>query len=178
MSDHDTAFPPYTYVPGLGRPHPVSSPLGHSHGVVHPPAEPIRGGDWSESRDFKLGAALFNAGYYWEAHEAWERLWHAHGREGAIADLLKALIKLAAAGVKVRQGQPAGVVVHARRAADLFQAIQNQTQEQMLLGLNLARFAELARSIADEPPLDPVGRNAVVGPVFSFRIDPEPITPS
>lgn len=178
MNEHDDAFPPYSYVPGLGRPHPVSSPLGHSHQVTRPPAEPIREGDWIASREFNRGIGLFNAGFYWEAHEEWERLWHAHGRSGPIADLLKALIKLAAAGVKVRQGQPAGVVVHARRAADLFQAIQNQTQEQMLLGLNLARFAQLARSIADKPPLDPVGRDAVVGPVFSFRIDPEPITPS
>ena len=178
MNEHDDAFPPYTYVPGLGRPHPVSSPFGHSYQVRRPPAEPIGAGDWSGSREFIRGTKLFNAGFYWEAHEEWERLWHAHGRSGPIADLLKALIKLAAAGVKVRQEQPAGVVVHARRAADLFLKIHNQTQEHMLLGLNLTRCAELARSIADRPPLDPIGRDAVVGPVFRFQIEPEPITPS
>ena len=62
---------------------------------------------------------LFNAGYYWEAHEAWEGLWHAHGRRGATADLIKGLIKLAAAGVKVRERRPRGVITHSRRAASV-----------------------------------------------------------
>ncbi|TGQ49534.1 DUF309 domain-containing protein, partial [Mesorhizobium sp. M1C.F.Ca.ET.210.01.1.1] len=26
---------------------------------------------------FRWGIDLFNHGYYWEAHEAWEPLWHA-----------------------------------------------------------------------------------------------------
>ena len=45
---------------------------------------------------------------YWEAHEAWEELWHACGRMGPTADFLRGLIKLAAAGVKVREGRPRG----------------------------------------------------------------------
>ena len=63
--------------------------------------------DAAASPMFRRGVALFNAGYYWEAHEAWEGLWHAYGRRGPTADVLKALIKLAAAGVKVREGQRA-----------------------------------------------------------------------
>ena len=44
-------------------------------------------------------------------------IWHAAGRKGPLADLLKGLIHLAAAGVKAREGIANGVARHARRAA-------------------------------------------------------------
>ena len=114
------SLPPYTYVPGSQWPHPTRSPAGHLFGVVHATAEPIEDGRWEASALYRRGVELFNAGYYWEAHEAWEPLWHAHGRRGVIADVLRALIKLAAAGVKVLEGRPDGVRTHASRAAALF----------------------------------------------------------
>ena len=75
---------------------------------------------------FRRAIELFNAGYYWEAHEVWEELWHVEGRRGPTAELLKALIKLAAAGVKVREGQrtrrphslPARAAFRSLRAAE------------------------------------------------------------
>lgn len=69
--------------------------------------------------DFRLAADLFNHGYYWEAHEVWESLWIAAGRRGAWALLLQGLIKLAAAGVKCREGRREGVRRHAVRAGEL-----------------------------------------------------------
>src|SRR4051812_10662399 len=112
----DDAMPPYAYVPGGPWPHPTRSPRGHSHGVEQGREPPVEGDDWERSPAYLRGVALFNAGYYWEAHEAWEALWHAHGRKGPTADVLRGLIKLAASGVKVRQRQVHGVVTHARRA--------------------------------------------------------------
>src|SRR5258708_8137214 len=107
----DESFPPYTFVPGR-NPHPVSDPQGHSHGKPphHPPAPDVD--RWYESRAYLRGADLFNHGFYWEAHEAWESLWHACGRSGPTADFLRGLIKLAAAGGKVREGAPQGVACH------------------------------------------------------------------
>ena len=61
-------------------------------------------------RCLERGRALFNARLFWEAHEAWERLWHAHGRRGPTADLLKALIKLAAAGARAQAHGGRGVL--------------------------------------------------------------------
>src|SRR5947209_5417022 len=104
--------PSYAFVPGGPWPHPASSPMGHAFGLARGPVEPIGDGEWSKSAEYLRGVRLFNAGYYWEAHEAWEALWHAHGRSGATADVLKALIKLAAAGLKVRQRQTHGIIVH------------------------------------------------------------------
>jgi hypothetical protein len=112
---------------------------------------------------------LFNAGYYWEAHECWEALWHAHGRHGATADLLKGLIKLAAAGVKVRQRQRHGVVTHARRAAACFAAAQ-AAGGRFQLGLDLEESIRQAATTAAVPPDDPAPPGARVSRVFDFRL--------
>jgi hypothetical protein len=117
------------------------------------------------------GLALFNAGYYWEAHEAWESLWHAHGRRGETADLLKGLIKLAAAGVKIREGRVAGVMTHARRAGALFEAVKASGGPRWL-GLELDFLIEQAGKIAEQPPEDPAPRGAAVSPVFEFTLEP------
>ena len=66
----EKSFPPYAYLPGR-QPHPVRDPAGHSYHVEPMPvaAEAPLGSDV-----FLWGLDLFNHGYYWEAHEAWEGL--------------------------------------------------------------------------------------------------------
>jgi predicted metal-dependent hydrolase len=126
---------------------------------------------WESSPAYLRGIELFNAGYYWEAHEAWESLWHAHGRRGPTAEALQALIKLAAAGVKVREGRPAGVQTHAARAAALFdRACEAGGRNQ--LGLDLEEWADRAWSLADHPPVDPAPAGMAVSRVFEFAIEP------
>jgi hypothetical protein len=118
----DEPFPPYAFVPGRS-PHPTSDPAGHSFGiepVVPPRVEPER---WHECRPYLYGIDLFNAGYYWESHVAWESLWMACGRKGVVADFLKGLIKLAAAGVKALEGKPEGVKSHSGRAPELWREV-------------------------------------------------------
>ncbi len=114
-------LPPYAYTPGR-FPHPVRDPQGHSFGRPPPSVSPTELADWRTSRVYRVGVDLFNHGYYWEAHEAWEALWNALGRRGVEADFVKGLIKLAAAGVKAREGRAEGVARHARRAEALFRA--------------------------------------------------------
>lgn len=164
-------FPAYTYVPGGPHPHPVSDPRGHSHGRPPYRAEPVVGEDWAGSADFVRGVALFNAGYYWEAHEAWEFLWHAHGRSGPAADVLRGLIKLAAAGVKLRQGQAHGVATHARRAAEIFRAVAAGGRAR-LLGLELSGLAADAERIVVEPPRTELPPGAPASPVLPCRLEP------
>jgi hypothetical protein len=164
----DVPLPPYTHVPGR-TPHPVSDPRGHSFGRAPEPAAVPD--DWRGSRAYLRGLDLFNHGFYWEAHEEWEALWHACGRAGPTADFLKGLIKLAAAGVKVREGRPRGVVGHARAAADLFQ--RGGAADECRLGLRLAELTRRAEAVADSPPAsrDPA---APVEVVFPFTLRPEP----
>ena len=54
--------------------------------------------------DFRHGVDLFNHGFPWEAHEAWEPLWFAAPRERPERALLHGLIHAAAAAVKARAG--------------------------------------------------------------------------
>jgi hypothetical protein len=122
----DRPLPPYTFVPGRS-PHPVSDPAGHQYGKPPETPDALDADNWHTNRTYLYGIDLFNHGFYWEAHEAWESLWHRAGRKGPTADFLKALIQLAAAGVKHLEGVPAGVQSHGRRAAELFGAAQGES---------------------------------------------------
>jgi len=131
-------LPPYSYVPGHDLPHPINDPAGHLHAANDQPREPpIAPGVLSSlpaepsSRRRAMAALLaanprwlhalelFNEGFYWEAHEAWESFWHALGRTTPEAQFVQGLIHLAAAAVKIREGKPNGVARHTRRARDL-----------------------------------------------------------
>ena len=97
-----------------------------------------------------LGIDLFNHGFYWEAHESWEAVWHAVGRSGPLANLLKGLIKLAAAAVKAREGNAVGMRRHAARAGELFASVAASLDpgQHRLLGLALDELAATAAAMA------------------------------
>jgi predicted metal-dependent hydrolase len=135
----DEPLPPYTYVPGR-FPHPVSDPAGHSFGAAAEPVPTLAPERFAESRAYLRGIDLFNHGYYWEAHEALEQLWHAAGRRGPTAMVLQGLIKLAAAGVKAREGRRAGTERHAAGARALFERAAGELGTASHAGL---RFADL-----------------------------------
>jgi uncharacterized protein len=154
-------LPPYRFIPKSGLPHPTADPAGHSFGkpaaVLQPP-DPQR---WANCVPYLFGFDLFNRGYYWEAHETWEALWHACGRAGPAADCLKGLIKLAAAGVKVCEGTPAGVQSHGTRAAELFDQVARSLGQTHFLGLDLVELARFGRALSAAPPECPVGQAVV-----------------
>ena len=118
----DEPFPSYAFVPRQFPP-PTRDPAGHGFRRAPERPAPPDPNRWSVCRPYLYGIDLFNYGYYWEAHEVWESLWHACGRTGLTADFLRALIRLAAAGVKAREGTRAGVERHAAAAKTLFQEV-------------------------------------------------------
>jgi hypothetical protein len=130
----DRPLPPYSYVPGLA-PHPISDPRGHSFGATHPATEPLDESSYAINQNYLYAIDLFNYGFYWEAHEEWESVWHAAGRSGPTADFLKGLIKLAAAGVKLREGRAAGVKQHAQRSAELIAIAASLFNKHRIFGL-------------------------------------------
>jgi uncharacterized protein len=91
-----------------------------------------------------------------------------------LADVIKALIKLAAAGVKVRECQEHGVRTHAGRAAELFASALSAGASHQL-GLNLEEWAERCREIAENPPRDSGPIGAPVTRVFAFQIEIKPV---
>jgi hypothetical protein len=148
-------FPPYSYVSGHW-PHPLRDPAGHSFGTIHAPASLPDQSEWQGCREYCYAVDLWNAGFYWEAHEHWEALWHAAGRTGATADFFKGLIKLAAAGVKVREGRTEGVLRHLERARQLFQQVflqvgptSNATAAERYWGLQWQALLQLPDTLAE-----------------------------
>ncbi len=165
-------LPPYTFVPGR-TPHPLRDPAGHLFGQVLELPPPLDPSQWRDSEAYLHGIDLFNRGYYWEAHEAWEGLWRAAGRTGIVADFLKALIKLAAAGVKVRQGQPRGVAGHAAGALELFRAIAGQLGDAPgYLGLHLRELLAFAERIEKQAENLATDEDRGVKVVFAHFLSP------
>jgi len=167
-------LPAYSYVTGR-FPHPIGDPRGHSFGqapakATCPPSEL-----WRDSQVFRFAVDLFNHGYYWESHEAWESLWHASGRGGTTADFFKALIKIAAAGVKAREGRPEGWRRHLRRADELLAKTQQRIRPYAprYFGLELAELmAAVAKARTAGPPADAATDDAV-RIVFPFQLLPQ-----
>ena len=93
----DRALPPYRYVPGQ-HPHPFRHPDGHMYTDGGAPEEP----DWDANQSgetdqaFLWGVDLFNHRYYWEAHEAWEAIWHRVDRGEPRSELFQGLIQACA----------------------------------------------------------------------------------
>lgn len=166
----EAPLPPYSYVSGR-FPHPIRDPRGHSYGHSLREATPLDPDTWQLSREYLLGCDLFNHGFYWEAHETWEGVWNACGRRGTEADFLKGLIKLAAAGVKVREGRPEGVARHGSRAGTLFRGVRSIAGSGRYLGLDLDMLIGFADRLTRRPAL-PTDDEAAVEIVFSTRLLP------
>jgi hypothetical protein len=92
-------FPPYRFIPGL-NPHPVRDPLGHSYG--HSPAalSYLPPKQWRENGSYLYGVDLYNHAHWWEAHEAWEDVWHTTDKGSAQGQFLQGLIQISAAFIK------------------------------------------------------------------------------
>jgi hypothetical protein len=146
-------LPPYAFVPGR-FPHPESDPAGHSFGRTRSAVPPLDPDQPSASRVYLRGLDLFNAQFYWESHVEFESLWIACGRKGIVAEFLKGLIKLAAAGVKHREQKPVGVKSHAGRAVNHWRQVARERD--WFLGFPLAELIQLADRIDrdgwPEPP--------------------------
>lgn len=98
-----TAFslPTYRFVPDV-QPHPAADPRGHSY-VRAPrfPATAVDGHRWRDSPSHLYGCDLYNCGFWWEAREAWEMIWHLAARGSPERAALQGLIELANCHLKL-----------------------------------------------------------------------------
>ena len=167
-------LPAYTYIPGTETPHPIRDPRGHSHNRKGRPCKALVAESWADNRTFLLAIDYFNLGYYWEAHEEWERLWRISGPDTTIGRFLKGLVKLSAAGVKVRENSIHGVRRHAASAGEVFADVAAEAGTECYCGLEFTmlqfaadRAAQL-RYRQDMPASKPIR-------VFPFVLQPEPM---
>jgi hypothetical protein len=61
---------------------------------------------WADNLAYIYGFVLLRAGFYWEAHEVWERVWLACPPNSRERALLRALIQITNAKLKCRMGRP------------------------------------------------------------------------
>lgn len=96
------------------------------------------------SAEIQAGAALFDAGRWYEAHEAWEEHWlAASGHERLF---LQGLIQLAGALHKgLRMGHPTGMQALAHQAAQKLAHVSGR--HPALGGLDVAGAARLANEV-------------------------------
>ncbi len=128
----------------------MKDPEGHSY--LPPgtsPAIPERPSPehWLASHEYLYGVDLYNHAYWWEAHEAWEGLWHAAGRTGIQAAYFKGLIKSAAAHLKVAQEELAGARAHVVQTLEDLRSVAESLGrgERAYMGLDVRRFEALMR---------------------------------
>lgn len=153
------AFPPYRFVPGQA-PHPFMDREGWGYGQ-HPAAPPFVPRErWRESEPYLRGLDFFNRGWWWEAHESWESLWHVvEGRDAAQHELLKGLIQLAACALNRERGHDEGAARLLETAHAALQRAKEAAGGARLCGLDLDAVAADARRALGAP-------TACVGPLY------------
>lgn len=167
-------LPRYTHIPGSGTPHPYRDPRGHSYDRKPLQPKPLCETRWAENRSYLCGLDLFNLGFYWEAHDEWDRLFKMTTPDTLEGRFLKGLIKLAAAGMKVREESIHGVRRHAASAGEVFADIAAESDTDSYCGLNFTMLqfaADRAAQLAYPGDLQP-GRPLRV---FPFLLLPDPL---
>lgn len=146
--------PPYRHRPGR-TPHPERDPKGYRYGRPEPPATTLRTDAWRENEAYLHGIDLFNEGYFWEAHAAWEAAWAETPREAPESRFLQALVQLAAAFLKRELDSPAGAAKLLDRALAKLESLADEAGAGLYLGVRLDRLGREARSaleVGGPPP--------------------------
>lgn len=137
-------FPEYRHVPGM-TPHPERHEDGHSYGLSVVSAAAISAENWRKHTPYLHGIDLYHAGYFWEAHEAWEGPWKQCEPDSLEANLLQALILNAAAQLKIHMGNAPGARAHSQAARWRLARIRSKGFEDAhshFLGINIGDLIE------------------------------------
>ena len=147
----ERAFPAYAFLPGRD-PHPTRHPEGHSYtGESEPPQPYLPAEGWATNEEYLFGVDLYNHGYLWEAHEAWEGLWHPAKVDELLADFLQGLIQCTAASLKVPMGQPRGLAKLAELGTGRLERVLREAGPEFM-GLEIGSFIGKFRAFATSEP--------------------------
>lgn len=117
--------------------------MGHSFispGHVEPPVVFVAPDEWRKSEDYLLGCDLYNHAYWWEAHEAWEGLWHLPERGSVQRNFLQGLIQVAACHLKLRLGHMDGVTRLRESSEGYLRSVCETVGGAAFMGLNVGAF--------------------------------------
>ena len=148
------AFPSYAYLPGRD-PHPTRDPRGHSpaqsKGGSSENASYFPPSSWSENEEYLFGVDLYNHGFLWEAHEAWENLWHLAKADADQAGFLQGLIQCSAASLKIPMEQPNGLAKLAEIGTARLEEVARRAGPRFM-GLDLPPFVRDFRAFVASAP--------------------------
>ena len=141
----DEPLPARRYLPGRG-PRPRDASGGEALSWASRFEE-----DLGECGAYRYGVDLFNASFYWEAHEAWEEVWQAAGPKSPLGVQLRGLIQMTAALLKVELDEPIGARrLAARASSHLVGASQS------VFGFDVGALSRRVARYIDEPdPANP-----------------------
>ena len=103
-----------------------------------PPARP-RTVDGPFHPDYLYACDLYNAGYFWEAHEEWEEQWRRCPPRSSARLVLQGLIQAAAAWLKEEMGDPRNAARLQSLAAE--KLTRASPDGPRILGLDIEAFA-------------------------------------
>jgi uncharacterized protein len=123
------SLPERAFIPGRG-----SKPALDAQPATYLAAE-----RWRENVAYLWGVDLYNHGFAWEAHEAWEGLWRAAKHDDTQATFLQGLIQCAAACVKTSMGDAQAAQRLLSRGLMRLSRVRARRGDRYM-GLELARY--------------------------------------
>jgi uncharacterized protein len=137
-------LPQQPYLPGRGglRPAPAAAPIGRASSTLAPRCS---GDDWRDCAAYLWGVDLYNAGFFWEAHEAWEEVFRIAEQGSSPRVLVQGLIQCAASCLKLRLGDLQSARRLATRGLGRIEGLQSHCGPRYM-GIDLPRFAQDFRS--------------------------------
>lgn len=144
------SFPSYAFLPGRD-PHPTRDARGHSFGGERKSSPYLPAQSWRENEEYLFGVDLYNHGYLWEAHEAWENLWHPAQHDAQQAGLLQGLIQCTAASLKIPMEQPRGLEKLAEIGTARLEVVARSAGPRFM-GLDIPAFVRDFRAFAASAP--------------------------
>ena len=130
----ERGLPPYRHVPGQ-TPHPRNHPDGHRHGdpdrelAVPPPR------DWASCPEYLHALDLYNHGFWWEAHEAFEGLYDWSDPPQDL--FFQGLLQLSLAALKRHMNEPRAAAHLADAGAQKLRRVQGSGDDALFMGLDL-----------------------------------------
>jgi hypothetical protein len=135
-------LPARRHIPGAGT-EPDRAPLEAAKALVR---RPVVADGWEANEPYRYGAALCLNGFFWEAHEVWEAVWLACPPNSRERRLLRALIQVANAALKLAMGRANAGRRLLAEAEELIGECRTAGVETSFMGLDLRT---LKRAVAE-----------------------------
>jgi predicted metal-dependent hydrolase len=103
---------------------------------------------WQGDTAYRYGARLYVEGFFWEAHEVWEAVWKASSQNGVERLLLRGMIQLANAALKLTMGRGNAALRLLLEADALIGETAAAAGSEVAMGVDLAPLRAAVQELA------------------------------